>query len=181
MNELGGPQQLVEDVALVGILQQRALADDGIQVGVWGGLRVSLAGLGRVGQAGPLCTPAGAPQPSQTRASPACAGHKRCPGAPARLSSLPTVFVSTANKVCGIVFILYFMMPLFYQMSRKKGHVAAKPRRGGGQGIRHQTLGADTLQLQGTLPLLSALAIAGNTGMWAGGGGPGPGQSRTGV
>ena len=85
------------------------------------------------------------------------------------------------TKVCGIVFILYFMMPLFYQMSRKKGHVAAKPRRGGGQGIRHQALGADTPQLQGTLPLLSALATAGNTGMWAGGGGPGPGQSRTGV
>lgn len=84
--------------------------------------------------------------------------EERCPGAPAHLSSLPTVFVSTANKVCGIVFILYFMMPLFYQMSRKKGHVAAKPRRGRGQGIHHQALGADTLQLQGTLPRLSTLA-----------------------
>lgn len=181
MNELGGPQQLVEDVALVDVLQQRAFADDGIQVGVWGGLRVRLVGLGRVGQESPLCTPAGTPQPPETRASPARVGHERCPGAPAHLSNLPTVFVSTANKVCGIVFILYFMMPSFYQMSRKKGHVAAKPRRGRGQGIHHQALGADTLQLQGTLFRLSTLATAGNTGVWVGGGGPGPGQRGTGV
>lgn len=64
MDELGGPQELTEDVALVNILQQSALADDGIQVSVWGRVWVSLGaraglagqarGRGRVGRSVPL-------------------------------------------------------------------------------------------------------------------------------
>lgn len=39
VDELGGSKQLVEDVALVHVLQQRALADDGVQIRVWGAPR----------------------------------------------------------------------------------------------------------------------------------------------
>lgn len=64
MDKLGGPQQLVEDVALVNVLQQSALADDRMQVSVWGacesvtrpgGEAVSLGAWAE--QAGPYAEP----------------------------------------------------------------------------------------------------------------------------
>lgn len=56
MDVLGGPQKLVEDVALVDVPQQPALTDDGVQVSVYGSGQVSLGGLGRVDRSVPLWT-----------------------------------------------------------------------------------------------------------------------------
>jgi hypothetical protein len=68
VDELGGPQQLTENVALVDVLQQAALLDDSIQVSVWGregvkkDIQVSLGGTGVSGGVYPTLNPPG-PQP----------------------------------------------------------------------------------------------------------------------
>lgn len=78
MDELGGPQELVHDEALVDVLQQPALTDDGVQVSVWGNTQVSLGGLGTLDKSAPPLTLVGCSALPQSR-SPGGTGHPQSP------------------------------------------------------------------------------------------------------
>lgn len=103
VDELGGLKELVEDEALVGVLQQAALPNDRIQVGVWEG------GAGK------------------DRRSVGPGGREGVPLNPARalLRPLP---VCTAERAGGVISALYFMSPLFYKMSE---NVKVAPNKAG--------------------------------------------------
>lgn len=113
VDELGGPQQLVEDVAFVDVLQQSALADDGIQVRVWGAMQVHKWGVGCPGGTRQVCPMLNPGRQGHLYLPTACSPRSHwppsgpCPGGAHRhLGPAHCLYWYSHKKVCFFFMIL---------------------------------------------------------------------------